>query len=640
MRGYLVRRLLAVCAVTVMIFATVAAVRLTRVASVSATGPGSLEFNGLPVLAGCPLGPAITFCDQIPGTTGNDQAGFQVKAISAVSGLSVSLAPLPGMSANLAAGCTTAGPCDFTIVTNSCTGTLASGAVCNITVAFTPTTSGLREAVLTITDGAADMLSVNIEGTGAPLSFLLPAPLVCPGQLPDNAFQYCVEPIGATSGTQTFTLVAANMVTGLNVTIAGQSSLASEFNGAQPDFAITGTTCAGTLPALTPCTVGVAFTPQTAGLRAAALTATDNEGDAVAILLAGTTSSGLVITPAGGSVSSCKLPPGIDFCNEPTAGSTASQAYTLTNTSGTQVTGVTILPPLPTTQPPPPPANFTVTSTSCASTLAAGATCTINVAFTPLNTGLQQGFVVATDTQGDVGAINFAGVGDDFSLQIVDGQSPEVTVSQGNTATFMAQLNADSVFGQNGEMVTMSCPRNLPSFTTCSYTPCPITPVIGGSVPFSVLIATSTKLRLTPEVPNPCDTPNAASSVPGARGPNGILRIVRDRPLSASRFPALLAVFLTLALLLVALGLSTTSALPSLGTSARRALVAFGMISFAGALLACSSNNGPSTATPIGVSPMNVIASATDANGNSINAGRGLQITLDVIKQVQINPLP
>lgn len=636
------RRLLVFCAVTVMIFATVAAVRLTRVVPVSAAGPGNLEFNGLPVLAGCPLGPAITFCNQIPGTIGNELAGFQVKATSAVSGLSVSLAPLPGMSANLAASCATqGGACDFRIAPNSCTGTLAGGAFCDFTVAFTPTTSGLREAVLTVTDGAADTLTVNIEGTGAPLSFLLPGPLVCPGQLPDNAFQFCNLAVGATSGTQTFTLVAGSAVTGLNVTIAGESGLASEFNGAQPDFTITGTTCGGTLPALTDCTVGVAFTPLTAGLRAAALTATDSEGDVVAILLAGSTSTGLVITPAGGSVLSCTLPPGISFCNEPTAGSTATQVYTLTNTSGTQISGLVILPPLPnSTQPPPPPVNFTVQSTSCAATLAPGGTCTINVSFTPLNTGLQQGFVIATDAQGDVGAINLAGVGDDFNLTIVDGQSSEVTVSQGNTATFLAQLSADSVFGQNGEMVTMSCPRNLPAFTTCAYMPCPITPVIGGNVPFSVLIATSTKFSATPEVPNPCDNPNAASSVPGARGPNGILRIVTTGPSSASRFPALLAVFLTLALLLVALGLSTTSALPALGPGFRRALVAVGVIAFTGALLACGgSSNVSSTATPIASTLMNVIANATDSNGNSINAARGLQITLDVIKQVQVSPL-
>jgi len=196
------------------------------------------------------------------------------------------------------------------------------------------------------------------------------------------------------------------------------------------------------------------------------------------------------------------------------------------------------------------------------------------------------------------------------------------------------------VFGQNGEMVTMSCPRNLPAFTTCAYMPCPITPVIGGSVPFSILIATSTKFSVTPEVPNPCNNPNAASSVPGARGPNGILRFVTDTPVSAPRFPALLAVFLTLALLLVALGLTTTNALPSLGTNARRALVAFGMIAFTGALLACGgSGNVNTTATPIGTTNMVVPAQAVDSNGNSINAGRGLQITLDVIKQVKVSPL-
>ena len=105
-------------------------------------------------------------------------------------------------------------------------------------------------------------------------------------------------------------------------------------------------------------------------------------------------------------------------------------------------------------------------STSCTSTLAANANCVINVAFTPLATGLQQGTISVTDTQGDVAAFNLSGTGDDFSMQIVAGQSPEVSVAQGGTATFMAQLNADAVFGQNGEKVTLACPINLPSLRT------------------------------------------------------------------------------------------------------------------------------------------------------------------------------
>jgi hypothetical protein len=651
MRGNLVRRLLAFCAVTVVVMSAFAAVRLTRVAAVSAAGgAGNLELSGVPVLPGCPLGPALTFCNQLPGTTSNDQPAFQITAVNAVTGLSVSLAPVPGSSANLAASCATGGPCDFAILVNSCTGNLAAGAFCNVSFTFTPTTSGLREAVLTVTDTGGDALAINIEGTGASLSMVPQGILSCPEQLPDNAFQYCVEPVGAVSGTQNFILESANPITALNISLTGVPGLASEFNAAEPDFTIESTTCTATLPAFTQCSVSVAFTPQAAGLREAELAGTDSEGDSVAILLAGHTTSGLLIQQQGtlGGFPTCLPSAGSQFCNEPTAGSTAPVAFTLSNTSGTQVTGLTITPPLSTTMPPPPPVSFSVTSTSCSTTLAPNASCTINVAFTPLATGLLQGSIVVTDTAGDVGAINLSGTGDDFSMQIVAGQSQEVTVEQGDTATFMARLTADGVFGQNGEQVTLVCPTNLPEFTTCAYMPCPITPTIGGTVPFSILIATSTATVLTPPVTNPCDSP-AASLAPGSRGPNGILRIVTNRPELAPQFPALPAILAALAMGALALGavclglMSTPGALgahPALGPRERRALLAIALIVLPGAVLSCGKKGtaATSTATPIATTTMNVVASATDSSGNSINASRGLQIVLDVIKQQPVLP--
>ncbi len=630
MRGNLVRRLLAFCAVTVMVFAAFAAARLTRVTTVSAAGgPGNLKISAIPLISGCPIGPAFTFCDQIPnGTT--QQVEFNVTAAVAVQGVSVSIAAIPGLSANFAVGY-------FTISNlSTCSGNIAANTPCAIVLIFSPTVAGLRQAALTVTDSASDTLAFNVQGTGANLEMGLPAAPVC-SFLPTTAFSYCNQPVGGTSGSLTFTLTSGNPVTGLNIAFAAVPGLASEFNAAQPDFTITGTTCATTLAAFTPCTVGVAFTPKTAGLRSAALSVTDSEGDSLAVTLAGQTNGGLAIQQQGVTIVPCLPSPGSQFCNEPTGGSPAPVAYTLTNTSGTQLTGLTIAPPLPTIQPPPPPVNFTVTSTSCTATLAANASCTINVAFTPLAAGLQQGAVTATDTQGDVAAINLAGTGDDFSMQIVPGMSPQVTVSQGNTATFRAQLTADSVFGQNGEIVTLTCPINLPQFTTCSFTPCPMTPMAGGTLPFSVLIATSTTTVLTPEVPNPCNSP-AAALVPGGRGPSGILRIVTDRPERASQFPARLAILATLALLLGTLGFSATRALPAFGPGARRALVAFALIAFSGALLsACGNkNNANSTATPLGTTTMNVVAVVTDSSGNSLNASRGLQIVLEVLKQQQV----
>jgi sugar lactone lactonase YvrE len=350
--------------------------------------------------------------------------------------------------------------------------------------------------------------------------------------------------------------------------------------------------------------------------------------------------SSLALTPPA-PPAGCPQGASFTYCNEPSAGSSPSFAFTLKNTSASTVNNVAITPAfVPVgTQPPPPPTNFTTTSTSCTTTLTPGQSCLINVAFTPLAAGPITGQLSVSDSVGsDTQTVNLAGTGDDFGMDIVSGQSSEVTVAQGNTATFMAELKADSVFGQEGETVTLECPSNLPSFTTCEFKPCPLTPVVGGSVPFSILIHTSTATVETPPIPNPCNSSAAAARRHRAGGPSGVLYVTTPpAPGNASRFPAL-AGFLAV-LLFAGLGFGAIRASRAdAEANARRALAACALLAVASGLVAAchKSNAANSTATPIAVTNMNVVANALDSSGNSLNASRGLQITLDVIQQ-QVN---
>jgi sugar lactone lactonase YvrE len=332
------------------------------------------------------------------------------------------------------------------------------------------------------------------------------------------------------------------------------------------------------------------------------------------------------------------------YCNEPSGGTSASFTFTLMNNSASPISGITITPAfVPVgTNPPPAPTNFTTTSTTCTSTLSPGTSCTINVAFTPLAAGPIQGQLSVSDSvPSDTQSISLTGTGDDFGLTIVNGQPTEVTASQGNTATFMAQLNADSIFGLQGETVELACPANLPEFTTCEFQPCPLTPVVGGSVPFSILINTSTKTDETPPIPNPCNSMAAGVRQHRAGAPSGVLFITTPRPPGhATRFPALMALLAALILAGFA-SVAVRLARPGAGRAARRAFAAIALLAAGSAAAACHGNkNANSTATPTGVTNMNVVANAFDSSGNSMNASRGLQITLDVIQQQATGPLP
>jgi hypothetical protein len=613
-----VRRLLVLCAVTAVIWGLfAAALRMHQVADVSAaSSSGNLVLFEIQSTGGCPLGTGYVFCDQVPGTTSPAEV-FYVDSTAAVSGLSVSFAAVKGLSANFAAG-------DFTIESNSCTGSLAANQQCEIGVAFSPTKTGLREAALTVTDAGGDTLAIVIEGTGKNLAMAPAASSSCTS--PDNAFTYCTELVGSASGAEAFTLTAGVLDTGVTISLAAIPGLSSEF--AAGDFTVDSTTCTGALAALASCAINVAFTPTTAGLRSAALTATDSNGDTTAVYLAGNTTSGLFnpsIEP-GSNTATCARINFYGFCNEPEGGQTASSTFTLQNTSGTQLSGVSV--PSASAN-----GNFTVTGTTCVAMLAANASCTISVAFTPKSTGEIQDTVTVTDSAGDIAGYNLAGYGDDFNIQLASGQTTEVNVPQGGTATFMLQVVPDSVFGQNGEQVTFDCPTTLPENTSCAISPCPASITPGTPTAFTVTFVTSTA---TVQAPRPApDTPctGYGPPVPGATSVVRMHEPAGPRAPSARQFPALALWAILGAIMALA------AALLCGGQKRSRLRLVFACAGIAAMIFTgCHHGAAVTQATPLGTTTMTIQADALDANGNPLNASRTLpqadELTLDVVTPI------
>jgi hypothetical protein len=627
-----VRRLLAFCAVAMTILVALAVLRLDHASTVSAAAvPNNLEIVSVTGQSGCPLGPAFTFCDQIPGAgvppgTTSPPTHFIIQALAAVSGVSVSLVAVPGLSAIY-------NPSDFTITLDLCAGSLAANEQCEIDIAFHPTTAGVREAELTLSDSAGDKLTLNMAGTGRTLVMAPPisAPTCTPPIPSDNAFMYCPEAVHATSAAQVFTITSSPAVTGLHVAVTAIPGLSSEFNVA--DFTTQSTTCTTTLNGS--CTLNMVFSPTTAGLRAAELTATDTGGDATTVYLAGNTNSGLAIS--GPTMSpACSLEDAFEFCNEPSGGNTAATTFTLTNNSGAQVSGLNV------------PAasaanNFRVASTSCVSILAESASCTINVSFAPQTTGFLQDSISITDNAGGIAAANFAGTGDDYELQLASSQASELTVVQGDTITFNAQVAPDSVFGQDGEQVALQCPANLPPFTSCTITPCPAPATVNSLTNYEIVFATSTS-TITAPVPNPTIPAGCTGyGVPSSAGlatPRGIGPISH---LASSRL-ALTPLFPALAILAL-MGMIGTMAfvragrhwIPALGRVSNVIVLAIFVLAVGiVATLSGCKHGGSATVsgTPLGQTIMQIQGAAFDSHGNPLNATRGLPvISIDVVAQ-------
>ena len=131
-------------------------------------------------------------------------------------------------------------PGDFTIDSNTCTGTLPGGASCSVTVHFLPAALGARGATLSISASPGDPRSVALSGTGVSMLYVSPASYAFPNQ-----------DVGTTSSSTGFTVTNYGSV---------PLSAGSVSSTDATDFPVTADTCAGA--ALQPggsCTISVDF---------------------------------------------------------------------------------------------------------------------------------------------------------------------------------------------------------------------------------------------------------------------------------------------------------------------------------------------------------------------------------------------
>jgi hypothetical protein len=313
------------------------------------------------------------------------------------------------------------------------------------------------------------------------------------------------------------------------------------------------------------------------------------------------------------------------FCNVPSGGTSQQAAFTLTNTSGSSVAGVTVG-FIPATT----PGNFTVESNGCTATLGAGLSCQINVAFTPQTTGALTATLSVTDSNpSDAATVGLAGTGDDYSLQLASGQQIELTIYQGGTAVFNGQVVPDNVFGQDGESVQLVCPTSatMPVNTSCVITPCQAAITPGTPTPFKITFVTSSATSIAPAPPQSagCTSygPAPATLMPEPRSPG---------PLDGRRFPPPL-LLASLAGLALFLGWVAGAARQADGR--KRVPMGFAVAGLAAAvLIGCHHGNTTITgpATPVGTTTMTATGKALDSHGNPLNTSRAMpQIMLDVI---------
>ena len=241
---------------------------------------------------------------------------------------------------------------------------LAPGGSCAVALSFVPSMSGNLSGALTFTNNnlkdASATQSLSLSGTG----------LV--GAVPQLSFSslgltFAAQAVGSTSGAQS--LILGNTGTAvLNI-----SSI--QLGGANAsDFALAGgTTCQGTLAPKTTCSISLVFSPTAAGFRTASVILVDN----------------LVNSPQTVTITGTGGAPQIKFSsntfvfNNQSMGSTSpAQTITISNTGSAPLNIVSLALAGPNA------ADFGMTS-ACEASLAAGASCSVSVSFSPFAGGLR-----------------------------------------------------------------------------------------------------------------------------------------------------------------------------------------------------------------------------------------------------------
>ena len=273
-------------------------------------------------------------------------------------------------------------------VSHDCPTSLAVGASCLVTVAYAPTAAIAAEAVEITTDALSSPNSIVLTGQGSSQAMSVLA-----WQGASASLNFASTVVGEPGASKSLTLVnqGPGAVTLSTLGTAGASAGAFAIDAAS--------TCklGLALAANGTCTVVVTFAPSSAGTHAASLQVAGNGTPPGDITLTGTAAR--PATPTGALAANVAS---LDFSATPVApgSSSASKAVKVSNT-GTgpaAVRGVTVSGPF---------AIQAGGSGACptgASTLAAGASCTVTLVFSPTVTGTATGrlTVDATSTKATV----------------------------------------------------------------------------------------------------------------------------------------------------------------------------------------------------------------------------------------------
>jgi Beta-propeller repeat len=357
-------------------------------------------------------------------------------------------------------------PADFP-QSNTCPippATLAAFTACNINVTFTPANSGAESATMNIADSdASSPQTVALTGTGTAVA-------IAPSSL---SFRNQTQNTASAAQTVTLTNNGANSLTGITISVTGSNP---------SDFGETNTcgTSLATLTAGANCTISVIFTPTTQAAESATLNIADSDPSSPQLVtLTGTGTkplSGITVSPSS-----------LAFGNQSENTASASQAVTLTNGGTASLTGISLS--FTGTN----AGDFTQTNTCGTSpaTLAVGASCAINVAFTPTTqTAETASLSIADSDPSSPQLVPLTGTGTAPVTAFIVSLSPaSATINAGDTINVVATVTSENAFNSAVGFTFAGTPGDA----SIVASPNTVTPPANGSITSTITIVTDLK---------------------------------------------------------------------------------------------------------------------------------------------------
>jgi hypothetical protein len=324
----------------------------------------------------------------------------------------------------------------------TCGSTVVPGASCTISVKFTPTAAGTRTGTLTLTDNTGNSpQTISLTGIGSTTSAIAPSITTQPASRTVTAGQ-----------TAAFTVVAT-----------GTTPLGYQWK--KNGTAVSGATSSSyTTPATTSSDNGAQFT----------VTVSNSAGSV--------TSNGATLTVSTVSAPKVSLSAtSLTFGSQAVGTSSVVRFTTLTNTGNATLTFSAVV-----------SGDFAFGGVgTCGSSVAAGASCTISVKFTPTTTGTRTGGVTLTDNAGNSPqTISLTGIGSTTSAVAV---APSITTQPASRTVTAGQTAAFTVAATGTAPLTYQWKRNgtaISGATSSSYTT-PATTSSDNGAQFTVAVSNS-----------------------------------------------------------------------------------------------------------------------------------------------------